>query len=305
MLRALGVFLAVVLGLSAAEHAPAAATPGNPIPVVATMPVLKDFAEQIGGPHVQVVSLMTGLESEHTYSPKPSDLVAVRNARLLLEVGIGLEVWVSSLIRAAGNRNLLVVTTSRGIGLIREEGAAQASRDDRPGHAGNPHIWLDPENAKAMIRHITDALSRVDPSHSRDYRENQAAYLRELDRLQTELMARTRHLPDRRVVVHHPAWPYFARRFGLTIVATIMTQPGAEPSAKRLHDLIQLIRKERIRVIVSEPQLNKRVPDTLAHETGAHVIVLTPLPGGVPGTETYLDLLRYNVNTVADALEVL
>ena len=103
-------------------------------------------------------------------------------------------------------------------------------------------------------------------------------------------------------MVYHPAWPYFARRFGFRIVDEVVTQSGGEPSAHHLQTLINRIRKDRIRVIVSEPQISQKIPDMLARETGARVVVLSPLPGAVPGTETYVDLLRYNVMQLADAL---
>jgi ABC-type Zn uptake system ZnuABC Zn-binding protein ZnuA len=282
---------------------------GEPIPVVVTIPVLKDLAEHVGGPHVKVATLMSGLESEHSYSPKPSDLVIISKARLLVEIGIGLEIWVQPLVKNSGNPNLSVVTTSKGIALIRDHdpytsktaagGTVQESQ-----HSGNPHIWLDPENAKIMMRHITEALIKVDPSHAADYRNNQAAYLRQLDDLQSELTERLRHVDDRRIVVYHPAWPYFARRFGFRVTDEIVTQPGAEPSARHIQDLITKIRKDRIRVIVSEPQMNQKIPELLARETGARVVVLTPLAGGVAGTDSYIDMLRYNVLQLAKALEL-
>ncbi|MEK6618724.1 MAG: metal ABC transporter substrate-binding protein, partial [Nitrospirota bacterium] len=144
---------------------------------------------------------------------------------------------------------------------------------------------------------------KADPDHAPDYRRNQAEYLRQLDQLQIELTERLRGISDRRIVVHHPAWPYFARRFGFRIVGEIVTQAGAEPSALHMQALISRIRTERLRVIVSEPQMNQKIPEVLARETGARVVVLTPLPGGVPGTDNYLDMLRYNVLQLAEALE--
>lgn len=276
---------------------------GAPILIVVTIPVLKDFVEQVGGAHVQVLSLLSGLESEHTYSPRPSDIIAVRKAQLLVEVGVGLEVWVSSLVKNAGSASLRVVTTSKGIALIRDQSREerhQAAEDN--GHGGNPHIWLDPENAKIMMRHITEALIKIDPPHASEYRDNQAAYLRQLDQLQKELSERLKTVTDRRILVYHPAWPYFARRFGFRILDEIVTQAGAEPSAHHLQELIGRIRKEGIRVIVSEPQMNSKIPDVLARETGARIVVLSPLPGAMPGTETYLSLLRYNVMQLANAL---
>ncbi|MBI3602968.1 MAG: zinc ABC transporter substrate-binding protein [Nitrospirae bacterium] len=297
--------IALMVGYGTPVCAAGQSAESEPIEVVVTLPVLKDLAEHVGGPRVRVMSLMSGLESEHSYSPRPSDLVAVRKARVLFEVGLGLEVWVSSLVKNSGNSGLLVVTTSKGIALIRDhESASEAGPVPQDDHrAGNPHVWLDPENAKVMMRHITEALIKVDPAHAVDYRNNQAAYLRQLDQLQTELIERLRNVPDRRIVVHHPAWPYFARRFGLEVVGEIVRQAGAEPSAHHMQELIMAIRKNGVRVIASEPQLNQKIPEVLARETGARVVVLTPLPGGVAGTDTYLDMLRYNVTRLAEALE--
>ncbi len=281
-----------------------AASPPEPLNIVVTIPVLKDLTEQVGGPHVRVTSLLSGYENEHTYSPKPSDLVAVRKARLLFEVGIGLEVWVSSLVKNAGSASLRVVTTSKGIALLRDrpdhDGAAHAAEVDE---RGNPHVWMDPENATTMMRHITEALIQIDPAHAMEYRTNQASYLRKLDQLQGDLRNRTTRLADRRFIAHHPAWPYFARRFGFQIVGTIQPQSGSEPSALQLHALIVKINKERIKVVVSEIQLSQKIPELLAKETGARVVVLTTLPGGIPHTETYLDMLRYNVLQLANALD--
>lgn len=290
------VLLLAAWGLS---YAVPGALAREPVNVVVTIPVLKDLTEQVGGRHVRVTSLLSGYENEHTYSPKPSNLVAVRKARLLFEIGVGLEVWVSSLVKNAGSPSLRVVTTSRGVGLLRDH-----SEDDHGGEGGgNPHIWLDPENVATMLRHITEALSEADPAHAADFRNNQAAYLQQLDRLRLELTDRVRQITDRRFIAHHPAWPYLARRFGFDVVGVIQLQSGAEPSALHLQTLMAKIKKERIKVIASEIQLSQKIPDLLAKETKARVVVLTTLPGGVPGTETYLDMLRYNVLQLCNALE--
>ena len=286
------------------------------IPVVVTLPVLKDFTEQIGGPYVAVKSLITGMESEHTYTPKPSDLLAVREAKLLVKIGLGLEVWVNSLIKNADRPDLKIVTTSDGVGLIRDhdqtertdpdhrdEGTVDRQHAFKEQHTmGNPHIWLDPENAKIMVRHITEGLISVDPAHKDEYLRNQSRYIMELESLELELKKKVSRLSNRSIITHHPAWPYYARRFGFIIKGDIVTQVGTEPSAKHLGDLIKLIQREKVKVIVSEPQLNPKIPQTLSEETGARVVVLSPLPGVLPGTETYLDLIRTDTETLIAAL---
>ncbi len=278
----------------------------EPIPIVVTIPVLKDLTEQVGGPFVQVKSLLSGYENEHTYSPKPSDLVAVRKAQLLFEVGLGLEVWVTSLVKNAGSPKLRVVTTSQDVELLPDDG--EVHEEGHPSthgaeSGGNPHIWLDPANVGIMVRHITRALIDVDPVHAPDFQANQDAYLQRLAQVQQELMKRTQRLSDRRFIAHHPAWPYLAKRFSLQIVDTIHTQSGTEPSALHLQQLITKINSYHIRVIASEIQLSQRLPELLSRDTKARVVVLTTMPGGIPGTDSYLDMLRYNVLQLVGALE--
>ncbi len=278
----------------------------DPIPIVVTIPVLKDLTEQVGGPFVQVKSLLSGYENEHTYSPKPSDLIAVRKAQLLFEVGLGLEVWVTSLVKNAGSARLRVITTSQGVELLPDDG--EVHEESHPGthgaeSGGNPHIWLDPVNVSIMLGHITRALIEVDPVHAPDFQANQDAYLQRLTHVQQELMKRTQRLPDRRFIAHHPAWPYLAKRFSFQIVDTIHTQSGTEPSALHLQQLITKINSHHIRVIASEIQLSQRLPELLSRDTKARVVVLTTMPGGIPGTDSYLDMLRYNVLQLVGALE--
>ncbi len=273
----------------------------EPLNVVVTIPVLKDFSDQIGGLHVRVSSLLSGTENEHTYSPRPSDLVAVRKARVFIEIGMGLEVWVGALVRNAGNGNLLVVTTSENVARVVDP----ATEPNAQSHGGdNPHIWLDPENAKLMVGRIAEAFAQADSAHAGEYRANRDRYVQQVDALAAELTRELQRVADRRIIVHHPAWPYFARRFGFDIAGEIITQSGAEPSARRMQALARRIREEHIRAIVSEPQLNQKLPRILAQESGARLVVLTAMPGGVPGTGTYLDMLRYNVMQLAQALQV-
>lgn len=281
----------------------------EPLPVVATLPVLADFVQVVGGDRVRIRSLITGLESEHTYTPKPSDVLAVREAAMLVKIGLGLEVWVNGLINNADNPRLIVVDTSRGLALMRGDDSHMPAEDRRElpnaeehRMGGNPHVWLDPENAQAMIRQISDGLIRADPKGRTIYLANQAKYLTRLDALQREITALFAGITNRKIITHHPAWPYFARRFDLQIRGDIFTQIGSEPSARRIADLIRRVKKDRIRVIVSEPQLSPKIPQAVAQETGARVVVLTPLPGALPGTEDYLAMMRYNARALAEAL---
>lgn len=281
------------------SSAKAAQTPLN---IVVTLPVLQDFVQAIGKERVAVTSLMTGQESEHTYNPKPSDILSVHHARILVRVGLGLENWVEKLIENAGNPGLIIVTTSDGIPLLKDDHTHHTA----PGHhplSGNPHIWLDPDNVRIMLRGIATRLIQEDPAGRGHYSRHLENYLRQLDRVTEAGIKRLGRLPDRRIITHHSAWPYFAGRFGLLIEGNLLHQVGSEPSAKHLARIIRKMNREGIRVIVSEPQLNPRLPQMIAEETGARVVTLTPLPGALKGTETYLSMLEYNITELALALE--
>jgi ABC-type Zn uptake system ZnuABC Zn-binding protein ZnuA len=274
----------------------------EPIPVVATLPVLADLTREIGGRHVHVRSLITGSESEHTYTPRPGDLIAIQKARLLVQIGLGLEVWVQALIQNSDRPDLPIVTTSDGVPLLRDN-ALEAAGDPHDG-MGNVHVWLDPENVKVMVRHIADGLMKVDPAHKADYLNNRARYTARLAEMTDALKKRVAKLTDRRLITHHLAWPYFARRFGFVVRGSIQAGGEAsEPSAKHLAVLIRQIRQEKIRVIASEPALSQKIPQALADETGAIVVRLAPLPGAITGVDSYLQMMRYNVETLATALD--
>lgn len=269
----------------------------EPVKVVTTSPVLKDLVEQLGGNRVEVLSLLSGLESEHTYTPDPSDLFAIRDARLLVQIGMGMEIWVDNLIRNAENPDLLVVTTSLGIPLI-----LSGDLHDPGSMEGDPHIWLDPENAVKMTETILVNLIRIDPLNETFYRKNQKSYAARLKSLQDRILEKMEPIANRRIITHHAAWSYFAKRFGFEIMGTIVPHVGTEPSAKHLSELTGLIRKEKIKVIVSEPQLNPKLPMILSIETGATVVILTPIPGALAGVTTYEAMIEYNADELIRGL---
>ena len=237
--------------------------------VVTTIGVLADWVRQVGGDRVEVTSLLSGNESPHTYEIRPADVKTVADARILFKVGLGVEEWLDPAIQNSGNKTLIVVDAATGLIDI-----VQGDEHDR---SGNPHIWLDPEYAKVGIKNLVTELVKLDPKGESLYRKREAAYCVRLDSLSAAISAEFVGLRDRRLITYHDAWPYFARRFGLDIVATVEPIPGQEPSAKELARLVDLIRREHIKVITTEPQLPSALPEMLAHETGAKSVVLNPL----------------------------
>jgi manganese/iron transport system substrate-binding protein len=264
--------------------------PGGRLQVVTTISVLADWARQVGGDKVEVKSLLTGNESPHTYEASPPDVATIARADVLFRVGLGLEDWLDPVIQNAGNSKLAIVDAATGVTDI-----VQGDEHDR---YGNPHIWLDPALAKIGINNLVQVLVRLDSRNETLYQRREAAYFERLDSLSASISAEVARLSDKRIVTYHDAWPYFARRFGLEIVATIEPIPGQEPSAKDLARLVDLIRREHIRVITTEPQLSSALPDMLARETGAKVVSLNPLEseGG------YVAALGASARALIDAL---
>lgn len=259
--------------------------------VVTTLPDLADFVREIGGTRVDARSLLTGFEDVHTYEPRVSDVKALARSRVFVTVGLGLEEWVKGLVENAGNGELLVVESSQGVSLLREAGAGDRGR----GHPeGNPHVWLDPDNAAVMCRNIARALEAVDPAASSYYEKRLGAYLGRLGALSKRLRAEVARLKDRRFLSYHPAWPYLARGFGFQLAGVVTGVPGQEPSARSVAALVDRIRRERLRVLVSEPQLSSKLPALLAQETGIRVVTLSDLLGQGPGA-TYLEHTEANV----------
>lgn len=280
----------------------ALAAPGwgaGPIRVVTTLPDLADWVREIGGDRAEATSLLRGFENPHTYEPKVSDIRSLAGARMLVTVGLGLEEWIGGLVENAGNADLRTVVASRGVEVIGTHGAGEHHDGDHP--AGNPHVWLDPAAAATMCRNIARGLEAIDPAGREGYERRLDAYLSRLDALARQLRERVAQLPDRRFVSYHPAWPYFARGLGFEEAGVVTEIPGQEPSARDLVNLIERIRAEKIRVLVTEPQLSSKLPDLLAQETGIRVVTLSPLLGTGPA-KTYLGLLEHDAETLIAAL---
>ena len=324
---------AAVLALSLA--APAIAQSDRPMPVVATFSILGDMVKHIGGEHVDVTTLVGPDGDAHVYQPTPADARAVSEARVLVVNGLQFEGWLDRLIDASNFRGIRVVATE-GIEPIafdddhddeahdeagraeeaghdhdREEHAKAATRDRDDDHhdhgAFDPHAWQSLGHAVAYVDNIAAALAQADPANAADFHRNRAAYGSEIEALDAEIRESMAGLPaDRRIVVtSHDAFQYFARDYGLTFIAPQGFSTESEASAKDVVRLIQQIRERGIRAVfienVADPRLLKRIAD----ETGA-AIGGTLYPGALSGPDgpapTYLDMMRHNATTLAQAL---
>ncbi len=266
------------------------------IRIVTTIPTLKEFVKQVGGERVEVLSLLKGGEDLHTFDPRPSDTRAVSNADIVVKVGIGLDGWVDKVVKASGNKKLLVIEASRGVNVISSPG-------ENPSHAhGNPHIWHDPENAKVMIENIYQALIKASPAGSDYFKANRDGYIARLSELDMELDAALSGIKDRRVITYHPGWAYLLRRLRLQELFSIEKAPGREPSAREIAKTIGTIKAEKVRLLIGEPEAPKKVLNIISQESGALAVSLAPEIGSLPQAGSYMEMMRYNVGEIVKGL---
>jgi len=275
------------------------------IRVVATILPLADVARKVGGKAVEVTCLLPPGASPHTFEPRPGQLQAVSRAQIFLSVGAGLDDWVAKLVESAPGAVHVVAT--RGMELLAPVEHEHGTGGDGHGHegaAGDPHVWLDPLAVRDVIAPaICEALVTVDPARADTYRGNLARYQEELSSLDREIRDRVASFRRREIVTFHPAWAYFARRYGLEQVAVLVESPGKEPPARWLGEVADTMRRLRINVVFAEPQFNPALAEAVARELGGRVLFLDPLGGeGIPGRDSYLGLMRYNLGVLAEAL---
>ena len=298
MLRALALVL-----LAAAP-----ARGGDVLDVVTTSTDLKALVEAVGGERVTVESLAPALHEPHAVEVKPGQLARLKSAALLVRVGLDHEPWLAR-VRATVNDPRFApggaadLDVSRGIDLLQTETPRLKSERGVHVHGfGNPHYWLDPANARPMTQTILEGLVRVFPDAREVFRRNRARFLKRLDAgiaRWTAVMAPHR---GARVVAFHDSWPYFARRFGLTIAATVEPVPGVPPTPASLVALTSGMKDAGVRVLIVEPSASRAVADRVAAPSGARVVTLVPSVGGDPEARDYLTLFDVNVRRLAEAL---
>ena len=281
---------------------------GGVLPVVTTTTDLKALVEAVGGARVRVVSLAPPLHDPHSVEVKPGALADLRSAALLVRIGLDHEPWLARPLRAVGDARLRPggpadVDVSRGIALLdAETPRVRAERGVHVHGFGNPHYWLDPENARPITERIQGALARLAPDDAALFEANRARFLRDLD----AGLARWRHAlapyPGPRVVVAHESWPYFARRFGLTVVAALEPTPGVPPSAAYLATLTERMKAARVPLLIVEPSTSASLVAQVTARTGARAVTLIPSVGGDPEARDYLALFDVNIARLTAAL---
>jgi zinc/manganese transport system substrate-binding protein len=276
--------------------------------VVATLPDLAALAREIGGDAVAVTALAKPTEDPHFVDAKPSHLVTLNRADVLIEGGAELELgWLPPLLDNARNDKIASgapgrIVASKGIRMLEVPVTFDRSKGDV--HSlGNPHFLLDPLNAKIIAAQIADHLAQVAPASAETFRANLQRFDAAVDQKLAEWQKQLQPYRGAKIVTYHKDFVYLAARFNLDIVETLEPKPGIAPSPAHLAQVISTMRAMKARVILVQPYQNRKTAETVARQTGAVVLDIPQQPGAMPNTTTYFDLMDYLVRTLAAALE--
>jgi zinc/manganese transport system substrate-binding protein len=294
---------ATLIGAAALSAPPAQAAK---IRVVTTLTDLADFAREIGGDHVEVFSLATGVEDTHGVPMKPSFVPVMNRADLVVCIGFDCEhAFLPALLEASKNPRIQYgkpgyVDCSVGIAPVEVPLSTDHSEGDVHPY-GNPHYMLDPVLAKTAINNIYNALVTAAPQYQADFARNRDAYLAKLNAKIAEWQQQAKTLKGMQFVSYHEHWPYFAERFGLKYIGTIEVKPGIDPTPRHIEEMVKEMKADHVPVVVREPQFPEKVPALIARETGATLVKLPIMPGGVPHTRTYIEMMDYIIHTMVAA----
>lgn len=294
----------VALGVTAFAASPALAA--DKIRVVTTLTDLADLARNLGGEHVDVFSLATGIEDTHGVPMKPSFVPTLNRADLILLIGFDCEhAFLPALLEASKNPRIQYdkpgyVDCSTGITPVEVPKSTDHSEGDVHPY-GNPHYMLDPVLAGTAVQNIYKAFVAAAPQYEADFTRNRDAYLAKLNAKIATWKKTLEPFKGTKFVSYHEHWPYFAKRFGLDYVGTIEIKPGIDPTPRYIEELVREMKAEHVPVVIREPQFPEKVPALIAKQTGAKLIKLPIMPGGVPNTSTYIEMMDYIVNTFANA----
>jgi zinc/manganese transport system substrate-binding protein len=278
------------------------------IRAVATIPDLADMARHIGGDLIEVTSIATGVEDIHAVPMKPSFAVLLNRADVLFLMGLEMEhAFLPGLLEAARNPKILrdgpgYIDCSVYITPLEVPTRIDRSLGDQH-PMGNPHFNLDPVLGKDAARAIADGLSSNFPEHSSTFKKNLEAYLTTLDAAIARWEREAAPLRGVKLVSYHPDLIYFAERFGMEAVGTIEIRAGVDPTPGHIADLEEQMRKEKVDLVVRELHYPAGLAETVAQVTGAKLVELPAMSGGLPQTKDYISFIDYNLHTVLNAVQ--
>ena len=294
-------WLAIVLSLGACNDANKSA---KPFKVLTTFMPITLFTKAVAGNCAEVQALIPTNSGPHDFQAKPADLIALRQAKLLVKNGLGMENFLTKLINSAGNKDLLVIDSSRGITTLDSPEEEGHSEQDHSNHSHsnhgevNPHIWLDPLRAINQVENIRDGLVKADPSCAASYRSNAATYVAKLKTLNAEITNQLNPYQGKTFVAFHDFAPYFANRYKLK-ADFLVDVPELNPSPADLLRVAADVKRSQLKALLSEPQEGERSFNALAKDLGVKVSVFDSMETGSLQASlnpaTYFKVMRSNV----------
>lgn len=275
--------------------------------VVTSTTDMAALTQEVGGEKVAVESIAKGYQDPHFVEAKPSFLLKLRQADLLVVVGLQLEIgWLPPLITQSGNRRIQVgapgyldASQFAEILEIPQGTVTRAEGDVHP--LGNPHYWLDPDNGRRIARGIANKLRESDPADEAYFQQRFQDFDKRLTAAEQKWDAEMKPYRGRKVVTYHRSFPNFAKHFGLDVIGYVEPRPGIPPTPTHTLEIIQLMRRENCKVVLVEPYFDLKTPQSIGRETGAQVVVYLPSVGGEKGVDDYFKLFDYDIGLLIKA----
>ncbi|MGH8014781.1 MAG: metal ABC transporter substrate-binding protein, partial [Candidatus Zixiibacteriota bacterium] len=239
----------------------------------------------------------------HSVEARPSYMVKVAKANIVLKVGLELDMWMDPIIDGSRNDQVIIVDCSKYVHKLEVPSFKADARYGDLHRFGNPHYWLTPQNAKPITDAIVEALKIADAGHSNQFLSNQEKLVNDISGLVERLQPKIAKLKGTQIINYHNSWPYFNEFAGTVSASFIEPFPGVAPSPSQIKKVIDLINSSKIKVIAMEPYFDKRVPEKIAKETGAKVVALYPSIGGRSKDEEYGQWLEANIDSLLEALQ--
>ncbi|MDD5422896.1 MAG: metal ABC transporter substrate-binding protein [Candidatus Omnitrophica bacterium] len=301
-MRKICVFLIMLLAMGSFAYGKDA------INVLTTTEDLKSVTEAIGGDKVKVDSLAKGLQDPHFVDAKPSFMMKAKNADLFIRIGLELEIGYEELI-IDGSRNQKIrignpghLDASESVYLLEVPTTTKIDRSMGDVHPmGNPHYWLDPENVKIVARNIANRLSELSPENAGYFQGNLKAFDKKMDEKRIEWNKKMAPFKGRKIAIYHRSWPYFVDRFGLVIACELEPKPGIPPSPGHLKEVIDVMKRDNVKIILMEVFYDEKPAQFVAAQTGARVVVVPNSVGGTKEAKDYFSLIDTIVNKITEA----
>lgn len=277
--------------------------------VYASFYTMYDFAQKIGGEKARISVMVPDGTEPHDWEPAAADIAGIQNADLFIYNGVGMEHWAEDILSSLDSSRLVVIEASKGIALREgDHEEAEEAAEEYDDHGGlDPHVWLDPQNAKQELEAIKNAFVQADPDNASYYETNYEKWAKEFDALDEEFRTALSDIPQKEIIVSHEAYGYLCAAYGLTQIGIEGLSPDSEPDPGRMAEIIELAREKGVTTIFFEELLSPDVANAIAAETGAKTAVLSPVEGltdeeRASGAD-YLSVMRKNLNALKEALQ--